>query len=329
MLKTLLPQPMIPAHGLRSALSMVLQSARSPITKQMYRRGLQDFLRWLEGHGRSFDYSNVVTYREALQSHGYSASTINQRLSAIRKLAAAAGELSLIPLESAAGVLRIKGEPNSGRKARTFLGSAKSEELINAPDPRSLKGLRDRAILAVLVGCGLRRRELVNLEVSDIIERDGRCTLSIGEHGVVSARCVPVPGWVGTALQQWLGPAHIETGRVFRSLNRHGRLSGDSLSQQAVVDLVRTYAGYVGVAISPNDLRRTCARLCREGGADLSEIQAMLGHANIQATERLVGVGDRSGAAPNDSLQIRLDSPPVRPAKSERGYRDMARRAAR
>jgi integrase len=275
------------------------------------------------------DKAAVLAYRERLQDQGYSASTINQRLSAVRKLAATAGEMSLISLGSAAMILRVRGQPSVGTRPRRSLSSAETETLINAPNVASIKGMRDRAVMGVLVGCGLRRRELVTLEIADIRERDGRCVLFIRNNGAARGRIVPVPVWAQAALFDWLRTANITSGRVFRSLNRHGNLSRDSLSEQAVINLVRSYTKCIGVDVSPSDLRRTCAKLCRDAGADLTQIQALLGHSTVQATERLVGIGQSQATAPNDSLQIRLDSPPVRPPESERGYKRLARRAAR
>jgi len=73
---------------------------------------------------------------------------------------------------------------------------------------------------------------------------------------------------------------------LLRSLNRHGQITGSSLSPQAVLAVVRFYGKQLGLKLQPHDLRRTCAKLCRSSGGELEQIQLLLGHASIQTTER-------------------------------------------
>jgi site-specific recombinase XerD len=92
-------------------------------------------------------------------------STINVQLSAIRKLAAEAADNRLLDADLAAGIAKVRGVKNEGVRAGNWLTREQARELLLAPDTSTLKGKRDRAILAVLLGCGLRRSELVALEV--------------------------------------------------------------------------------------------------------------------------------------------------------------------
>src|SRR5713101_4230388 len=95
-----------------------------------------------------------------------------------------------------------------------------AQELLNAPDATTKKGLRDRAILAVLLGCGLRRSEVAALTLKHIQQRDGRwCIVDlVGKHGRV--RTVPMPTWVKVAIDSWTSTAGLTDGRVFRPVNR-------------------------------------------------------------------------------------------------------------
>ena len=105
---------------------------------------------------------------------------------------------------------------------------------------------------------------------------------------------VPVPTGVKAPIDQWLAAAVITRGYVLRSVDRDGRV-GESLSGQAILDLVAEYA-----AIKPHDLRRTCAKLCRRAGGELEQIQLLLGHASIATTERYLGTQQNLVHTPND-----------------------------
>lgn len=177
-----------------SMTALVLNSVSSPLTRSMYAKALANFFSWWEEQGRpSFTRATVLTHRAFLEAKGYAASTINQRLAAIRKLAIEAGDNDLLPLDHAAAIARVKGVRRAGVRTNNSLTEQQAEQLINAPTPETLKGKRDGAMLALLVGCGLRRKELATLKIEDIQQREGRwIILNLeGKHGRV--RSVPVP----------------------------------------------------------------------------------------------------------------------------------------
>jgi integrase len=98
-------------------------------------------------------------------------------LSAVRKLATEAADNGLLAPELAAGIARVRGAKRLGVRAGNWLTPEEATALLNAPDRSVLIGCRDRAILALLVGCGLRRAELVSLDVDQIQLRDSRWVL--------------------------------------------------------------------------------------------------------------------------------------------------------
>jgi integrase len=104
------------------------------------------------------------------------------------------------PPELAAGIQRVKGAKRQGVRMGNWLTHKQAEDLINAPDPNRLKGKRDRALLAVLIGCGLRRSEAAALTFAHIQQREGRWVIVdlIGKHGRV--RSVPMPSWAKVAI---------------------------------------------------------------------------------------------------------------------------------
>ena len=107
------------------------------------------------------------------------------------------------------------------------------------------------------------------------------------------------------AIDQWADAAGIVTGRVLRSMNRHGRITGDSISPQAILDLVASHGRKLGIRLKAHDARRTCAKLCRAAGADLEQIQLLLGHSSVQTTERYLGTRQDLVHAANDRLGLR------------------------
>jgi integrase len=275
----------------------------------MYGKALDDFLVWYASEPRTgFNKAIVQAHRTHLEAKGYSASTINQRLSAIRKLACEAADNGLMPSELATGIGRVRGAKINGVRTGNWLTKAQAEQLLTVPDVSTLKGKRDRAILALLIGCGLRRSEVAGLQIADVQQRDGRWVIVdlIGKHGRV--RTVPVPAWVKALLDHWIIAANVTDGSLFRSVNRGGSLTGASLTPQAVMNVVTDYASTVRLDIRPHDLRRTCAKLCRAAGGDLEQLQLLLGHASVQTTERYLGTRQNLFDAPNDRIALDVTS---------------------
>ena len=173
------------------------------------------------------------------------------------------------------------------------------------PARNTLKGKRDYAILALLVGCGLRRRELAGLDVDDIQPRENRWVIADlrGKDGRI--RTVAVPVWVKNGINFWLTAANLEEGRLFRSVKKGGKKIGESLGDWAVWAIVEQAAKEIGIdRFGVHDLRRTCAKLCRKAGGDLEQIKFLLGHSSIQTTERYLGSEQEIAVAVNDSLGL-------------------------
>lgn len=159
-------------------------------------------------------------------------------------------------------------------------------------------------MLAVLFGCGLRRSELVGLDVNDVQVRQGHWAIVdlIGKGGHI--RTVPIPAWVKAALDQWTAATGIKAGRIFRAV-AGGKVWGDGISQNVVWYVVKDCCERAGLQnIAPHDLRRTCAKLCHTNGAEIEQIQFLLGHASVQTTERYLGCKQNLGHPVNDLFQL-------------------------
>jgi integrase len=288
--------------------ALVLDSVSSPITKRVYNLGLDEFFAWYGQEPRpGFTKATVAAWRVALEARGLGSVSINVRITAVRKLAVEAADNGLLAPELANGITRVKGVASKGVRLGNWLSLKQAQALLNAPDISSTKGLRDRAIIAVLLGCGLRRSEAAALTFKHIQQRDGRwCIVDlVGKHGRV--RTVPMPTWVKVAIDTWTTPAGIEDGYVFRAVSRGGQVQGTVLSEKVVWQMLRPYAAAAGVpGIAPHDCRRTAAKLCRAAGGELEQIQMLLGHQSVQTTERYLGTKQDLVHAPNDGIKLRV-----------------------
>lgn len=141
-----------------AVLSLVTDSVSSPHTKRAYSGALRDFSSWLHTHGQpSFCRATVQAYKANLETNGVATSTINQHLSALRKLAREAAENGLIDFRAADSIYQIHGVRQSGFRTGRWLNRCQAQDLLSLPTESTLRGKRDRALLAVMLGCGLRR----------------------------------------------------------------------------------------------------------------------------------------------------------------------------
>src|ERR1700731_958073 len=201
--------------------ALVLDSVSSPITRRVYNLGLDEFFAWYSQEPRpGFNKATVSAWRVALEARGLGAVSINVRITAVRKLAVEAADNGLLAPELANGITRVKGVATKGVRLGNWLSLKQAQALLNAPDITTTKGLRDRAIIAVLLGCGLRRSEVAALTFGHIQQRDGRWGIVdlVGKQGRV--RTVPMPTWTKVAIDGWTSTVGLTGGPVFRPVNR-------------------------------------------------------------------------------------------------------------
>src|SRR6202158_4377838 len=193
--------------------ALVLDSVSSPITKRVYNMALNEFMAWFQQAPQpGFTKATVSAWRVSLEERRLGSSSIIIRMSAIRKRAAEAADNGLLAPELAAGISRVKSAKSVGIRMGNWLSLRQAQALLSAPDVATVKGLRDRAILAVLLGCGLRRSEVAALTFAHVQQRDGRwCIVDlVGKHGRV--RTAPMPNWVKVAVDSWTAAAVVENG---------------------------------------------------------------------------------------------------------------------
>jgi site-specific recombinase XerC len=152
-----------------------------------------------------------------------------------------------IATETAASINEVKGAPRRGHRIGNGLTRERAQELLSLPDRESLKGKRDYAILALLLGCGLRRTELLSeVKVGAIARRENRWVLVDITGKGYRVRSVAVPAWVKAAIDAWTIAAGITEGKIFRAVHKGGKVWGQDLTPGAVQQIVQQYARAMG-----------------------------------------------------------------------------------
>ncbi len=232
--------------------------------------------------------SHVIAWRDDLVHRALSGPTIRHRLSALSSLFEHLCEKNAVTHNPVKGVKRPAVESYEGKTPA--LGDHQARELLEAPQSDSLKGKRDRAILATLLYHALRRDELCRLKVKDFRhERRGVQHLKVSGKGG-KTRYVPLHPAASGLITDYLeaaGHGLEDGGALFRPVH-HGRIEGASaaITPDGVYKVVRSYSTALGFQIGAHALRATAATNALDHQADIAKVQEWLGHANI-ATTRL------------------------------------------
>ncbi len=300
------PKTVLRFPDLEQSKNAVLNSLAAASSQESYRHAIDEFIGWYCSEPRlALNRTVVLRYRFFLEQNNLAPSTINVRLAAVRRLAYEAADSGLLSPELAAGIRRVKGAKRLGVRIGNWLSIDQSRTLLQMSSLETARGKRDRAILALLIGCGLRRAELAGLRTEDLQNREEHCVIvdliGKGKH----IRTVPVPTWAKRAVDKWTEVAGISTGRIFRRVNRFGKIWGEGITPKAIWHVVKAAALRAGIQnLAPHDLRRTCARLCHVAGGELEQIQFLLGHASVQTTERYLGCKQELRHPVNDRLGL-------------------------
>lgn len=286
---------------------VVLNSLPSPRSKRVYAMAIRHFVDYLGAQeGEDLDKLFLQTYIAHMQDEGIGEGSINLRLAAIRKLSREADELKIWPAAVAAAFTSVKNIPQRGHRTGNWLSLDQAQQLVNAPDISTPYGLRNRAMLAVLIGCGLRRHELVKLTLPQLQMRESRWVITdlVGKRN--KSRTVTVPTWVKQAIDVYLNTTQIHSGHLFQAMTKGGHISRGSISAETVRDVVKIYSRQCGFSISPHDLRRTYAKLAFKNGAKIDQIQLNLGHESLATTQVYLGTELDLKNGPGDFLKISI-----------------------
>jgi len=263
---------------------LTFERGLSPSTVSAYDRDLSRWSEFLEGEGvqapAAVSPGHLREWVFSLKDAGLAATSIRRAQSAVRtyfSFLLAEGALKIDPSD------RLES-PKVGRKLPDFLTHEEVARLLEAPDENKITFWRDRAILEVLYGAGVRVSELVDLQLSSVHRQESFLTV-FGKGS--KERIVPVGGPALRALDRYEREVRPRLdhgkgrGRVFLNVR------GQPMRRESIWKIVRANAVRAGITrnVSPHTLRHTFATHLVEGGADLAAVQELLGHADISTTQ--------------------------------------------
>lgn len=277
-------------------------------TRRAYENALHDFMRFTgivrPEEFRSVTRAHVIAWRDDLVGRGLSGMTLRHRLAALSSLFEYLCEKNAVTHNPVKGVKRPRVESEEGKTPA--LGDHQARQLLDAPDGVSLKGKRDRALLATLLYHALRREELCRLRVKDYKhERRGVPHLKIHGKGG-KTRYVPLHPAASGLILDYLdlaGHGADDAGALFRPIHCHNAGGqAKAITADGVYKIVRGYSAALGFEIGAHALRATAATNALDHQADIAKVQEWLGHANIATTR----IYDHRKTRPEDSPTFKV-----------------------
>jgi integrase/recombinase XerD len=265
------------------------EKGRSPGTVAAYRRDLRRYATWLGTRGHTVadaDEADVVDHVAALRAAGLAPASVARALVAVRSLHRFLVEEGRSEIDPAGSV----EQPRVPRGLPKALNEEQVLQLLAAPVGDGAIARRDRAILEVLYGTGLRVSELVGLSLGDV-DLDASLLRAFGKGS--KERIVPIGGHATRALVTWLAPEGRDE-LVPERWRRRGDAEamflgarGGRLTRQGAWDILRRHGERIGLqgVLSPHVLRHSCATHMLDHGADIRAVQELLGHASISTTQ--------------------------------------------
>lgn len=226
---------------------------------------------------------DIMSFVASLRKRGLAPATVQRKVAAVKgfhRFLVRDGVMESSPAADFA-------MPKVPKSLPDVLSIEDVSRLLDQPFGEEPAGIRDRALLEVLYGCGLRASELVGLDVSDVDMSRGLVRV-FGKGG--KERVAPVAGAAAEAVSEYLERARPHL-RPKRSRTRADPSAlfvnsrGQRLSRKSVFEIVKRYGRLVGLEIHPHTLRHSFATHLLEGGADLRSLQEMLGHSDISTTQ--------------------------------------------
>jgi integrase/recombinase XerD len=282
----------IPGEGLLAAARehetwLAGERGVSPNTVAAYRRDLEGWIAFLRGRGRSVPddvtEEDVTAHLESIRSRGLKPASVNRRMAAIRSF----HRFCVRERHAAADPTRHLRAGSLPKALPKALLVDEVVRLLEAPDPSSALGLRDRAMLELLYGCGMRVSELTALDRDDV-DLETRTVRCMGKGG--RERVVPLGRHARAAVEAYLirsRPALAVASASTRSHPLFLSARGRRLTRQAMWKIVKTYAARIQLrsGVTPHTLRHSCATHMLDGGADIRVVQETLGHARLTTTQ--------------------------------------------
>ena len=278
-----------------------------PSTRRQYSRAIE---RYLAKGGHLDDAKALGCYADTLPASGrvfLKAALklcLDKDLTAIKGMATSenvkAVQAAIYRAEALTESIKVK--QSKGTRAHTWLSGAEVKKLMALPG-RDIVGERDRVLLGLLVGAGLRREELVSLAFDDIKPQGERMVVEVKHGKGDKPRVVPISPALARLIDAW-GERIGRQGRIVRSLGMAREL-GKSMTGAAVAGVVKRYGAKLGKpGLAPHDLRRTFAQLGLDAGVPIQQISVVLGHANIATTQRYLNLALDLSSTVSDFVPI-------------------------
>lgn len=283
-------------------------------TRAAYKQDIADFTSFVgiarPEEFRTITRAHVIAWRKDFERRELAHATIRRKLSALSSLFEYLCERNAVIHNPVNGVKRPKANTYEG--TTPAISDEQARALMKAPPENTVKGLRDRAILATLLYHGIRREELCKLKVRDYQRRDGLMHFRIEGKGD-KVRFIPVGLLAQRLIHAYLkAAAHGEDleGPLFRPVKNNvtGVLRKPLHPKSVYQDIVRRYGTEVGITIDVHgfcvhSLRATAATNALVRGADIAKVQEWLGHANVSTTR----IYDKRKNRPEESPTFKVE----------------------
>lgn len=278
---------------------------RSPLTVKTYRTALSEFARWVDQHGADVaPESLILAYKQARMAAGKSAATIATDITALRAFGDYLVRTGRLAVNPAADVRAPKQAKQHRRDALT---REQAVRLVGAVDTSTLRGKRDAAIAALMMRAGLRDIEIVRADVEDLRTVNGQRVLWVhGKGRDEKDEFVVLNEKAAAAVDAYLdarGPFGASS-PLFVSVDKRGQGRLTTRQVNRIVSGLLEEAGLKGKTITPHSLRHTAATLAVEANVPLSQVQAMMRHADPRTTARYVHLHNRIAQAAENALDF-------------------------
>ena len=271
----------------------ILTGHLAPSSLVKYHQAQRAYLAFCETPAQALQATSLARWRTHLAQHtSLSPHTINRLLAAIKRLvkeAAAQGYLDVVTAAAFASVAGVKPQALKDRlkaTARTRITPGQMRRLCDAPDPQTLRGRRDRALLATLASSGCRVSEVVTLRTDQLVTRAGRFVVQVLGKNQTVPRDAPLSQEAYMLIEAWLARRPVESDAIFTSFGGRGpRATAQPMSPTAVWQVVQQYAAVVSLRhVKPHDFRRFVGTELAK--RDIRQAQKALGHTRIETTAK-------------------------------------------
>ena len=241
------PKRVLALPDLEQTKSAVINSLTSKSGQRTYEHAINEFVDWYCSEPRlAFNRTVVLRYRIYLEQRLLAPTTINLRLAAVRRVAYEAADSGLLSPELAAGIRRVKGVRRIGVRLGNWLTADQGRNLLLNAAGEDLRSKRNYAMLALLIGCGLRRGELLALTMRSVQLREEHWVIADLHGKAGHIRTVPIPIWVKEAIDAWTIASAITDGQIFRSINKAGKIWGNGMTPKVIWEVVKQAAKAAG-----------------------------------------------------------------------------------